>query len=79
MDEKPDKKEKPFAEKVFELRIFVGWTRKKMSKATGIPATTLKYWEKGLTVPPQYAQEYFFKGIQADIKKALFFKKEEES
>ena len=63
--------------RIKSARIAAGLTQSEMSKRFGIPLATIKRWDSGVSIPPEWAARLLLEKLEEE-KKSLVRCKEEK-
>ncbi len=63
--------------RIKSARIAAGLTQDEMSKRFGIPLATIKRWDSGVSIPPEWAARLLLEKLEEE-KKSLVRCKEEK-
>lgn len=62
--------------RIKSARLAAGLTQDEMSKRFGIPLATIKRWDSGVSIPPEWAARLLLEKLEEEKESLVRFKEE---
>lgn len=62
--------------RIKSARLAAGLTQEEMSKRFGIPLSTIKRWDSGVSIPPEWAARLILEKLEEEKESLVRFKEE---